>query len=307
MSGGQIIGGVGGAIVGFMLGGPAGALKGAMYGMQIGGYIDPPDGPTIAGPRLGDLTVQTSTYGTTIPRTYGTITVLGNVFWLENNKLKETVHKKKSGGKGGGGSQTIKTYTYSATFALGLCKGPIAGIRRIWIRNELWYDAGSDDPGTIEASNLAASSFTLYTGSETQLPDSRMQATLGVANVPGYRGLAYIVFKDLQLAKYNNSLQALQIKIEIVSLLGDTLSEIIEIECKKARQLTNDDIDVSALTQTVRGFKLSSISAIKAGFEPLQACFPFDVVQQGYKVKFKPRGSLSVATIEAKDLGAIRD
>jgi hypothetical protein len=53
----------------------------------------------------------------------------------KNNRLKETVTKKKSGGKGGGSKTTTRTYTYSATFAVGLCQGPIVGVRASgWVR-----------------------------------------------------------------------------------------------------------------------------------------------------------------------------
>ena len=40
------------------------------------------------GPRLDDLRVQTSTYGKFRPIPFGTIAYAGNVFWLENNKLR---------------------------------------------------------------------------------------------------------------------------------------------------------------------------------------------------------------------------
>lgn len=218
-SAGQVVGGVVGAVVGFFASGfnPTGALYGAQIGMMAGGYLDPPKGPTVEGPRLNDLTVQTSTYGAVIPRVYGTITVSGNVIWLENNAIKETVTKKKSGGKGGGSKTTTRTYTYSATFAVGLCKGPIVGVRRIWIGPDLIYDAGSTDPNTIIASNDAAEGFAIYTGTDTQAADARMQATLGVPNTPAWRGLAYIVFYDLQLAKYGNTLMGAQVRVEIIA------------------------------------------------------------------------------------------
>ena len=162
-SGGQIAGGIIGAVVGFYVGGPAGAFQGAALGIGIGGYLDPPKGPTVSGPRLSDLSAQTSTFGAFIPRLYGTIAVHGNLLWLENNKLKERVRKEKQGGKGGGGgSTTVKTYTYSATFAIGLCQGPIAGVRRIWCGDKLLYNAGSDDLETIIASNKNASGWRLY-------------------------------------------------------------------------------------------------------------------------------------------------
>jgi len=214
---GQVVGGLVGAVAGFFIGGgPTGALYGAQIGIMAGGYLDPPKGPTQNGPRLNDLSVQTSTYGAVIPRVYGTVTVNGNVFWLENNQIKETVTKKKSGGKGGGSKTTTRTYTYSATFAVGLCKGPIAGVRRIWIGPDLIYDAGSADANTIAASNAAASEFTVYNGTDTQSANSRMQATLGAANTPAWRGLAYIVFYDLSLSRYGNSLMGAQVRCEVL-------------------------------------------------------------------------------------------
>ncbi len=126
---GQIVGGGVGAIAGFFLL-SGNVFLGAQIGMAIGGALDPPKGPTTTGPRLDDLTVQTSSYGQTIPRVYGTVKVTGNVLWLENNHIKEKLTKKKSGGKGGKSKTTTKAYTYSATFAVALCKGPIVGIRR---------------------------------------------------------------------------------------------------------------------------------------------------------------------------------
>lgn len=219
-SAGQIVGGIVGAVVGFFSAGPGGAVQGAMYGagigVAIGGAIDPPKGPLLTGPRLNDLSQQTSTYGAAIPRIYGTSATYGNVFWLEGNQLKETVKKKSTGGKGGGASSTTKTYTYSATFAVGLCVGPISGVRRLWVGGTLIYDAGSDDIETIIASNQASDGFVVYTGSDVQEPDPRMQADIGAANCPAFRGLAYIVFHDLELDPYGNSLLGAQVKAEVV-------------------------------------------------------------------------------------------
>lgn len=217
-----MIGGIGGAIIGFFGGGTFDtALQGLQIGTFAGALIDQNKSPSIIGPRLDDLTVQTSTYGAKIPRLYGTTAICGNIFWLENNRLKEVAKKNKSGGKGGGSSASSYTYTYFATFALGLCQGPVAGIRRIWIGKTLWYDAGAITEGAVKVSTQKNQYFTFYTGSDTQQPDSRMQATLGVANTPSYRGLSYIVFKDLPLKNYGNTIASLQIKVEICSAIAD--------------------------------------------------------------------------------------
>lgn len=235
MSGGSIgtiAGAVVGGIVGFFAGGNVllGMQLGATIGGGVGTALDPPKGPNGTGPRLNDLTVQTATYGATIPRVYGTLAVFGNVFWLENNQIKEVATTESLGGKGmggmmGGGGETT-TYSYFATFALGLCEGPIIGIRRIWIGPKLFYDIGSDDTSALIASKANEQYFRLYLGDDTQTADPRMQATLGAANVPGYRGRAYIVFYDLPLADYGNTLMGAQIKVEVVK--EGTLDYILE-------------------------------------------------------------------------------
>ncbi|MBG6289538.1 hypothetical protein I5I61_18960 [Pseudomonas nitroreducens] len=217
MSTGQALGAVAGGVAGFFLGGPAGALQGATWGAALGGVLDPPKGPTVSGPRLNDLSWQQSAYGANIPRIYGTVAISGNVVWLEHNKLKEKVKKKKSGGKGGGSSTTTKTYTYYATFALMLCQGEVAGVRRIWCGDKLIYNAGSDDLETIIASNQAAKGWKLYTGTDDQLPDPRYEADVGVGNAPAFRGYTYIAFYDFALADYSNTLQAAQFKVELLS------------------------------------------------------------------------------------------
>lgn len=212
---GQALGGIVGGVIGFFTGGPAWALRGAQLGIMAGGLIDPPKGPEINGPRLDDLSVQTSTYGAVIPRGYGTFPIVGNVFWLKGDSLTEVKTTTTSGGKGGP-QQTTNTWSYYATFAVGLCEGPIDGIRRIWIGGQLWYDAGSEDMFEILASNQNSDRFTLYLGTDTQTADPLMQADKGMANVPAYRGLAYLVFDTLPLAEYGNSLMGAQIKVEVI-------------------------------------------------------------------------------------------
>lgn len=174
--------------------------------------------PETEGPRLGDLSVQTSTYGAEIGHVHGTIALAGNLVWLENNKLKETVHKKKSGGKGGASTTPTRTFSYSATFIIAICEGPIDGIARIWCGDKLIYNAASSDIGTIIASNKSAKGFRIYYGTDDQLPNARYEAAKGVGRASAFRGLAYVVFEDFQLADYGNTLQAAEFKFEIVQV-----------------------------------------------------------------------------------------
>lgn len=239
---GQWIGTVVGAIVGAFI--PGGyVMLGAAIGGAIGGAIDPPKGPKIEGPRLNDLNVQTATLGVQIPTIKGTVATFGNIFWVENNKLKETKKTEEQGGKGGGGGAETTTYSYSATFALGLCLGPVDSIGKIWCSGKLIADFTDSSLPGIQATNVTGWGKTafgsmittlkvfnpegtgngeihFYNGGPEQQPNARMQAALGVANTPAFRGLAYLVFEDFQLADFGNSLMGAQFKVEIIEASG---------------------------------------------------------------------------------------
>lgn len=236
---GQVVGGIVGTVIGFFVGYP---MLGASIGMMIGGYLDPPKGPKVEGPRLKDLSQQISAYGVAVPRVYGTCALAGNVVWIENNALKEVSKEESQGGKGGGGGSTSTTYTYYATFALLLCEGPIDGIGRIWINGKLYGNNSATDLSTIMATKglisslgdskeggggggtISSSSITTYLGTDTQLPDPRMQATLGVANTPSYRGFAYLVVSDFDLTDYGNTLVGAQFKVEVIHQGSSSIS-----------------------------------------------------------------------------------
>ena len=64
--------------VGTALGGPVGSAIGALIGQSIDQQLL---GSSSRGPRLGDLKVQSSSYGTQIPRVYGTMRVAGTIIW----------------------------------------------------------------------------------------------------------------------------------------------------------------------------------------------------------------------------------
>lgn len=225
---GQIVGYVVGAVLAYFTFGASYVVMGAAIGGALGSAIDPPKGPHISGPRLSDLGQQTSTYGQVIPRVYGSVALAGNIFWIENNALKETSYTEEQGGKGGGGGSSNTTYTYSSTFAVGLCEGPIIGVRRIWAMGNLIYDAGSSDIATMIVSNASVSGWRLHLGTDTQQPDPRMQAALGVANTPAFRGLAYIVFDDFDLSKYGNTLMGAQIKVEVMTASSDSSASLVQ-------------------------------------------------------------------------------
>jgi hypothetical protein len=145
--------------------------------------------------------VQTSTEGASLPIVYGTMRIAGNVIW--STGLTEKKKKNKTGGGSGGGGGSYTTYSYSTDCAVALCEGTITGVRRIWADTKLIYDVGSN--ATLETLQASAkNNIRFYTGSETQLCDPLIQAVEGTDLA--YRGTAYVVFEDFQLADYGNRL-----------------------------------------------------------------------------------------------------
>lgn len=228
----QAVAVVAAAIVGFYTESPQAALSTYSLIAGVAGVLNPPKGPHLQGPRLSELSQQVASYGAQIPRVYGSVALTGCVFWIEGNRLRENSHTESQGGKGGGGGAEQTTYTYSATFAVGLADcydgRPIIGVRRIWIMGNLVYDAGSSDVSTMIANNATVRGWRLYRGTDTQQPDPRMQADLGVANCPAYRGLAYLVIDDLQLEKYGNTLMGAQVKVELLTAAADASATLLQ-------------------------------------------------------------------------------
>lgn len=82
------------------------------------------------------------------------------------------------------------------------------------------------------------------------------------------------------------------------------LHDIITDECTLAG-IDPSDLDLTELTNhDVRGYKIATLGSARSALEPLQAAFPFDVIQSGYTIKFKDRGAASVVTIPEPVLGA---
>jgi hypothetical protein len=197
---GQIIGQVIGTVIGTMVGGPIGGAIGGGLGGAVGSSFD--SLPTQYGPRLDDLRVQKSEYGAPIPIVYGTVAIQGNVIWAAD--IKEVQTETEQGGKGGP-SQTTVNYSYLGSFAVLLCEGEIEDVGRIWAgpAKRLIWDGAKLESGTLR----------VYRGTDDQEPDSLMEQYEGVGNVPAYRGYAYIVIEEFELAKDGNTLPFLTIEV----------------------------------------------------------------------------------------------
>ncbi|NDR56057.1 baseplate multidomain protein megatron [Aliiruegeria sabulilitoris] len=194
-----------GAAIGGAFGGTAFGLSTAVLGRAIGATLGRVVDQTLLGG--GSQVIETgkierfqltgASEGTAVGAHYGRVRAGGQVIW--STKFKEKVKKEEVGGKGGGGT-TTKAYSYSISIAVALCEGQIRGVERIWA-----------DGMEISRENVT---MRVYSGSEDQLPDPKIEAIEGAANAPAYRGLAYVVFEDLELGDYGNRVP--QFSFEII-------------------------------------------------------------------------------------------
>ena len=190
-----------GAAIGNALGGPIGAIVGRAVGAAAGSAIDQRifgGGRHVEGPRLTTIAGLASTEGAPIPRVYGRVRIGGQMIWA--TRFVETALTERTGsggGKSSGASST--TYRYAANFAIGLCEGEIAFVRRVWA------DGKELDRDRID--------FRVYRGTQDQEPDPLIVAKEGADNAPAYRGLAYVVFDNLPLADFGNRIPQLSFEV----------------------------------------------------------------------------------------------
>jgi hypothetical protein len=193
----------GASITGAEIGGAIGALAGT----ELDNLIAPGTHITRTSPRLSDVNIQASTEGAPIPRVYGRMRVAGQLPWA--TQFKETVLKSQASGGGKGGPPVTETeidYKYSISFAVGLCAGPVTKVGRVWA-----------DGNLIDLSQFTTR---FYPGDETQTFDPLIEEIEGAGNTPAYRGLATIVFEDMDLTQFGNRIPQLNFEI-IRSLSAD--------------------------------------------------------------------------------------
>ena len=111
--------------------GPFGAILGRAAGALAGSVVDRSllNGTSkLSGARLGDGRIPGADEGTAMSRVYGTARLGGTLIWA--TRFEEDVSVERAGGKASG--PRVETFRYFANFAVGVCEGPVAGIRRVW-------------------------------------------------------------------------------------------------------------------------------------------------------------------------------
>lgn len=284
-----------GRAIGGAIGGPIGAQIGGFIGSTLGGMIDNKLFPQKSeGPRLTDLSVTSSTYGKPLPVLYGPDNrIAGNLIWCSG--LIETKTKKKQGGKGAPSVQ-VTEYTYRASIAIALGEGTLSRIKKIWANNKLIYDVDGTPP-EVPAQLYSAMRF--YPGNFTQNPDPTVESYIGAGNTPAYRGTAYVVLADLQLADYGNRLPNIDFLVEAHDEInvGQVVADVVS-RCGLDLNLAS----TVSLTDPVRGYAIGVSSSGIGAMQPLALVFDFDVAEVGGALRCVKRTASAAAIVLSRDL-----
>lgn len=184
-------------VAGSLIGGPVGGAIGGLIGNAIDHELFKPKGRE--GPRLSELRLQTSSYGTQIPKLFGTMRVAGSVIWATD------VIEHRSSTSSGKGRPRTTSYNYTASFAVALSSRPILGLGRIWADGKLLRGGAGD--------MKVRTGFRLHLGSEDQAADPLIVAAEGAGLAPAHRGIAYAVFENCELGDFGNRIPSLSFEV----------------------------------------------------------------------------------------------
>ena len=179
--------------VGTAFGGPIGGAIGSLLGQSIDQQLF----GSGKGPHLGSLKVQGSSYGSPIPRLYGTMRVAGSIVWATD--LKESSSSGDFKGQPG-------SLTYSVSLAIALSSRPVTQVKRIWADGKLVRGAAGDFK--------VGCTFRFYAGDEQQQVDPLIASIETIGSTPAYRGIALAVFEDLQLGDFGNRIPFFTFEVE---------------------------------------------------------------------------------------------
>ena len=243
--------------IGTAIGGPLGGAIGALVGRQVDSAIIGQG--NVSGPRLKELEITTSSYGATLGRHFGRMRIPGTIIW--STDLVEA--SETSGGKN---QPDVTTYSYSVSFAVALASRPIASIGRIWADGRLLRG----EAGDIKVGGA----MRIYTGEDDQEVDPLIAQIEGDDLSPAYRGLAYVVFEDLELSEFYNRIPALTFEIIADGLFG--LAEIVEEVV--------DETDANVPLDGLAGLSCEGpLTELLAQLDPI---FPIDADASGQTMVF---------------------
>ena len=214
-----------------------------------------------------------SEYGTNIPKIYGTTRVEGILLWAKPFDAIVDV------------LPTIRVTRYRATFAIAIGEGPVQ-LRRIWFDDNAVYGG---DGGTLV-------DIDFFPGTETQTVNPLI--TEGDQIPVAYRGLAYIVCKEVFLDEYGNNLP--RVVVEIGQQTTPTIASIYE-DIIEETGLQPEDVNVTGILGTLEGYNITGQHSAKDILDNLRYITTVDIAEIDNVLVSIPRSQPDASEIPTVD------
>lgn len=306
---------VGSYIGGAAVGGSTAAVAFGLSGAAIGGFVGGTVGSIIdsqiifpalfgragdfQGPRIDDIQLQTASEGSPMKYVLGPSNrVGGTLIWMYKNsttgkRIREVKSTSKQGGKGGGGGGSSTSYTYYTDVAIGVCEGPINSIKRIWANNKVVYEQGTEDDRYEQ--------LWIYTGTDSQTPNSLIQAQEGVANTQAYRGTCYVVFKNLELTDFGQRLP--QFTFEVEQQTRMSVRQALNTLLTRGG-LASNEYNTDRVTGCMYGMVLSGPTEMTKALEQLLVLNEIQTQEINGVLSFFHLGDEEIVDVSGNDLAA---
>ncbi len=208
---------------------------------------------------------QLAQYGTYINQVYGKTTIPGNIIWARGLDLATGAYY----------------FGVTATFALGLCRGPVDRVFAIWSNGELiWHGALYGEGNTELTIDGHYVIILFHNGSEDQPIDPVISSyedpdepIIENRKTPAFRGLAYLTFYGLPTI--NKMIP--NIEVGVVSTSGNTIyiATVLNNICNQVG-ISNVELDLTdiGVAHIITGYSITQRMSARQALEPLlEICF----------------------------------
>lgn len=226
-------------------------------------------------PEVGNIQIQTSTYGTPIPQIFGEYRTAGNIVWMGPKQVIEQRDTADKKGKGKGPTNTTVINTYAVDLAIALCdtqiSGPMTGIRHVFADGTLIYNEADGMP--------FPATWTFYRGDAEQPIDPIV--SLGAPGfAPGWPFLCYIVMGEYNMGNFPRVPNFTFVLYQSGGIqLKDAVDRLLD-----AAKIPAAQRNVADLPDEQTRFFLASVAPVRSAIEQLQVAYRFVLLESGLSV-----------------------
>lgn len=196
----------------------------------------------------------------------------------------------------------------NGTFRVESSKKTPTGLSRVRVRNLLGTTAVAGPLitlyQTVPKFNVEkVQDIAIYLGTNSQNADPLIESYEGSGEVPGYRGIAYVVFQRLLLNDYGNRMPQISfvVKESTTMTSGEAIAKIVSRA--KSSAVT---VQTSEATRSLAGYPIRALIPTAQALQPVQVALNvLDQETDAGAIRFFDREKATIIDVPASKLGAV--